>query len=245
VTIRFPKRVLISAFFAVACGAGYPAGAIIPVTDVGAIVQLISQLQVLEQEVETAKRQLEQAQNEYQSITGGRGMEQVLSGVVRNYLPATWGDVQSAVSGVQGGNAAIASAVKSTIAGNAVLSADQLASLSADSRAVLEASRRNAAVRQVLSQQALATASARFADLQQLVSAIGAASDQKAILDLQARIGAEQAMLANDSTKLAMLHQAELAEESANAQREREQIIARHGQFASRFQPLPLARTVP
>lgn len=243
--MRFSKRVLISAFLAVACVAGHPAGAIIPVTDVGAIVQLISQLQVLEQQVETAKRELEQAQSEYQSITGDRGMEQLLSGVVRNYLPATWDDLQSALSGAQGGNAAIGGAVKSAIAANAVLTADQLAWLPADSRGLLEAARRNVAVQQVLSRQALATASQRFDSLQQLVSAIGSASDQKAILDLQARIGAEQAMLANDSTKLAMLHQAELADESANRQREQEQILARYGQFVSRFQPVPPSRPTP
>jgi type IV secretion system protein VirB5 len=243
--MRFSKRALISAFLAVGCIAGYPAAAIIPVTDVGAIVQLISQLQVLEQQVETAKRQLDQAQSEYQSITGGRGMEQLLSGVVRNYLPATWNDLQSALSGGSGGYGALAGEMTSALAANSVLSADQLAALAVDSRAVLAAARRNAALQQVLAQQPLATASDRFSSLQQLVAAIGSASDQKAILDLQARIGAEQAMLENDSIKLAMLHQAALAEGSANAQREREQIVARHGQFASRFQPLPPARSVP
>ena len=243
--MRFPKRVLIIALLAVGCVAGYPAEAIIPVTDVGAIVQLISQLQVLEQQVETAKRQLDQAQSEYQSITGGRGMEQLLSGVVRNYLPATWDDLQSALSGGSGSYGALAGQMTSALAANSVLSADQLAALALDSRAVLEAARRNAALQQVLAQQALVTASDRFSSLQQLVSAIGSASDQKAILDLQARIGAEQAMLENESIKLAMLHQATLAQDGANAQREREQIVAHHGQFASRFQPMPPARSVP
>ena len=59
--------------------AAEPAAAQIPVTDVGAIVQLVSQLQALEQQVETARQQLAQAQSEFQAITGGRGMERLLA----------------------------------------------------------------------------------------------------------------------------------------------------------------------
>jgi len=234
------SRPLIAVFVVVACVALRPAAAIIPVTDVGAIVQLISQLQVLEQQVETARRQLEQAQSEYQSITGGRGMERLLSGTLRNYLPATWGDLQSALSGT-GSSAALATGLKQAINTNSVLTDSQLAALSADAREAVNSARREAALRQVLSQQALATTSARFASLQQLVDAIGSAGDQKAVLDLQARIAAEQGMLANEHTKLELLHQAALADESASQQRAREQAVAGHGQFASRFQPAPPA----
>ena len=55
---------------------------------------------------------------------------------------------------------------------------------------------------QVTSRQALQVSSERFASLQQLIDAIPTATDPKAILDLQARIAAEQAMLQNEQTKL-------------------------------------------
>jgi len=59
------------------------------------------------------------------------------------------------------------------------------------------------------------------------------------MLELQAAIGAERGLLQNEQTKLQLLHQAARSEQLANRQREREQIIAGQGQFASRFEPSP------
>ena len=72
---------------------------------------------------------------------------------------------------------------------------------------------------------ALGTISGRFGTIQQLITAIGGARDQKAILDLQARISAEQGMLANDQSKLQVLYQAAQAQQWAQQQRNREQAI--------------------
>ena len=60
------------------------------VIDVASVTQLISEVQTLEQQLATARSQLAQAQQEYQAMTGGRGMQQLLSGTVRNYLPGDW-----------------------------------------------------------------------------------------------------------------------------------------------------------
>ena len=46
-------------------------------------------------------------------------------------------------------------------------------------------------------------------------------------------------MLQNEQTKLQVLAQVGQAQDSANAQRERELVIAGQGRFASRFQPTP------
>jgi hypothetical protein len=46
-------------------------------------------------------------------------------------------------------------------------------------------------------------------------------------------------MLQNEQTKLQVLAQATEAMSAVNAQREREQVIAGQGQFATRFQPGP------
>jgi len=72
-----------------------------------------------------------------------------------------------------------------------------------------------------------------------LIAAIGSASDQKGILDLQARITAELGMLQNEQTKLQVLAQAGDALDAANAQRSVEQAIAGQGRFETRFQPVP------
>ena len=55
--------------------------AAMPVVDIRAIVQMAQQLQVLQNQLTTARNQLTQAQQQFQSLTGQRGMEQLLSGV--------------------------------------------------------------------------------------------------------------------------------------------------------------------
>jgi type IV secretion system protein VirB5 len=85
----------------------------------------------------------------------------------------------------------------------------------------------------------LRNASGRFADLQQLIDAVAQAADQKAVLDLQARIAAEAVMLQNEHTKLDVLYQGVQADRWASAQHARELALAGHGDFSSRWQPHP------
>jgi type IV secretion system protein VirB5 len=101
------------------------------------------------------------------------------------------------------------------------------------------AQRQSIALMQAITRAALANSSNRFSALQQLITAIAAAGDQKASLDLNARIAAEQGMLQNEHTKLQVLYQTTVAERWADEQRVREHVIAAHGSFATRFQPAP------
>ena len=110
-----------------------------------------------------------------------------------------------------------------------MLTPEQLAHISDPEREQLEAARRSAALLQATSRQALEATSERFEALQDLINAIPGAEDQKAVLDLQARIGAEQAMLQNEHTKLMVLYQAAQAEEVARRQRASELAIANIG----------------
>ena len=209
------------------------------VIDVGAIAQLIAQAQILENQLTTARDHLAQAQAEFASITGGRGMERLLSGTQRNYLPASWAELQGAMQPTGGAYGALSGGIAATVAANAVLSQQALSLLPADVRAQIEMARRLAALQQNLTRQALANSSNRFASLQQLIDAIPAAEDQKAVLDLQARVNAENSMLQNEQSKLLTLYQLVQAEEHANQQQLRERALAGHGQFATRFQPVP------
>jgi type IV secretion system protein VirB5 len=90
---------------------------------------------------------------------------------------------------------------------------------------------------QALARRALVATSERFRSLQELIDAIGRADDQKAILDLQARIGAEATMLANEQTKLQVLANAAQADASAERQRLLERAI---GDVGSLRQLAPL-----
>jgi type IV secretion system protein VirB5 len=186
------------------------------VVDVGAIAQLIQEVQQMEQAVQTAENQLAQAQAQYQSMTGQRGMQNLLSGINRNYLPASFTQIATVLS----------PAIQTQVSANAVLTPVQVAALSPAQQQQLMSARQNAALLQTASQQAYSNASSRFASIQQLITAIGAAPDQKSMLELQARVQAEHGMLQNENTKLQVLYQAAQAEEWARKQRANEQVVA-------------------
>ncbi len=209
------------------------------VVDVGAIAQLIQEVQLLEQALSTAQGELAAARQTFRSMTGDRGMESLLAGTVRNYLPTSQSDLQALLSGGASSYGALANALQALVGENAVLTAQQLAALAPQAAAYVQAVRRTTALAQVIAGEALSNASGRFTSLQQLIGAIGGASDPKAILDLDARIAAEQAMLANEQTKLEVLQRALESQRWADRQREREQLITLHGRFDTRFAPVP------
>ena len=204
--------------------------------DAPAIVQLIQEVADLEDVISTAHNQLQQAKQALQTMTGDRGMEMLLNDTVRNYLPSGWQQVTNAA---QSGGGPLAADIQTNLAANSVLSAQRMATLSPDSQQLIQATRQWGAARQSIAHQALANSSNRFSSLQTLISTIGAAGDQKGILDLQARISAELGMLQNEQTKLQVLNQSMLAQESTLNQQAREMAIEAHGHFATRFQPIP------
>jgi type IV secretion system protein VirB5 len=203
------------------------------VIDVGAIAQLIQEVSTLEQQLKTAEQTLANAQQQYQAITGSRGMQSLLTGVNRNYLPTNWTQLSAAISQTAGAYQALSAGVQSLMTANAVLTPQQVAALSPAEQAQLQAARQSAALLQSTSRQALDNTSARFASLQQLIGAIPTATDQKGALDLQARIQAEQAMLQNENTKMAVLYQTLEAQEWARKQSAREQVVAGVGSLRS------------
>jgi len=208
------------------------------VIDAASLSQLVSEVQVLEQQLATARSELTQAEAQYQSITGARGMRRLLGSSVRNYLPSDWATLQAALQG-SARYPQLAADLQSAVKAATVLSAPQLAALSPTASAQLQTYRQTVALQQSLSHASLANSSSRFAAVQQLIDTISRTTDQKGILELQTRIAAEEGMLQNETTKLQALYQSIQAQESANTQRMRELAIAGHGQFDSRFQPQP------
>jgi type IV secretion system protein VirB5 len=209
------------------------------VVDVASIRQLVQQVQTLSQQLDAARQQIAQAQTLYQSLIGDRGMEQLLANSSRNYLPSDWTQLAAAMSGQGAPGGALALDMRADVAANSVLTVQQLAALPPDAQRQITANRQSVALLQALSQEALANSSGRFAALQQLIGAIASARDQKAILDLQARINAEQGMLQNEQTKLQILNQAARSQGAIAAQQTRELIISGQGHFATRFEPAP------
>ena len=232
-------RVMRNSIWVLAIIAAPAAHAQFAVIDVASIAQLIQQIQVMEQELSTAQGELRQAEGAYQAITGTRGMQSLLSGVQRNYMPTSSSELQALLNQGSSSYAPLASSMQSSLAANAVLTPQQLSNLPPDSAAQLQAVRRTTALLQAIAGDALANSSGRFTSLQQLISAMAVATDEKGSLDLQARTAAEQAMLQNEQTKLEVLFRALEAQQWSDRQRAREQIVADHGNFTTRFSPTP------
>ena len=203
-----------------------PARAQWAVIDVNAIDQLVQEVATLRQQLQTAEQSLVQQESQVRAMTGSRGMQNLLSGTNRNYLPPDWTTLASLVTRTSGAYQALAQGVQNLISANAVLTPAQVAQLSPAEQANLNAARQSAAILEATSRAALANTSTRFASLQQLIAAIPSATDQKGALDLQARIEAEQAMLENEHTKLEVLDETIAAQRLAEEQSVREQAIA-------------------
>jgi type IV secretion system protein VirB5 len=209
------------------------------VIDVAAVARLSTEVRTLEQALITERQTLLDTRQQLAAMTGNRAMGRLLSNVRRNYLPTDWAQLSAALHGPSASYGALSTGVREALAEDAVLSPAQLDALSPSARAQILSDRRTAALLQALSREALANSSGRFALLQQLIATIDRAHDQKAILDLTARIVAEQAMLENEQTKLRVLFATAEAERWADEERAHERAIAAQGDFATRFQPTP------
>lgn len=186
----------------------------IPVVDVAAIAeairqyqQMVEQLKTMQTQLQTAKDQLSQAQQLYSSMTGDRGMQNVMSGENRNVIPSNWQETLAQMNG-------LAQDIKANASRVDAATLDRLAPRLRDAHSEWMTS---AASQQAAAGQSYDNASQRFGRLQSLMDAIPTATDAKAIADLQARIQVEQAMLQNESIKLQALAQA------ADAQRRLEE----------------------
>lgn len=210
-------------------GAVRPAHAQFAVIDVASLTQLVQEYATLQQQLSTAESQLTQAQNAYAAITGSRGMQNLLSGVPRNYLPTNYSQVSQVMSGSSGSYPALAAGVQSLVIANAVLTPTQVSTLSQSEQAQLRLARGTPALMEATAGTALSNSSQRFTSLQQLIGALGGAQDEKSSLDLTARITAEQAMLQNESTKLHVLNQLAEGQEWSRLQQMRERAIADQG----------------
>jgi type IV secretion system protein VirB5 len=215
---------LISVLWLLPFAAPRPAAAQWAVIDVSSIQQQIQQYQEMEKQLANAVQQLERAAQLYASLTGDRGMAQLLSGAQRNYLPTTWAGVSSAMQG-GAGSGTLGGSIQSIISSNAVLSTQNVSRLSPTEQALLSNSRQVTALLQALTRTAIGTTSSRFTSLQQLINAIPTAKDSKGALDLQARVSSENTMQLNDNSKLQALYQSAQAEQWAAQQRQTEQAI--------------------
>lgn len=219
------------------------ANATVPVVDIAALQQLLQQMIAWQQQLRAMQSQLSQLQQTHQALTGGRGMERLLlqTAIDRNYLPPDLAGIGSAANGAAAGYRDLSNAIHDLSATAGRLTATDIERLPSQERSLLASARQTAAENQAVTQLAYAHSSGRFGQLSTLIDKIGATPDLKAIAELQGRIAAEQAMLANEGVKLQSYGYAVNAQRVALDAKTREEIVHGHGSFAARFQPVPPA----
>lgn len=143
--------------------------------------------------------QFNQLKSTYDSMNGSRGMADLVNNpAARQYLPANYQDI---LSSGYGSWASIRSSAKVMGIEDTTLNPNS------DVAKAFESTARQAALNRATMEDGYNQASQRFSSIQVLLDKVNAAPDQKDIADLQARIQAEQVMMQNESTKLAMLGQ--------------------------------------
>jgi type IV secretion system protein VirB5 len=209
---------------------GTPARAGVPVIDVANLANSLQQVlawaeqyQQMYQQYQQLVQQYNQAVSTFNSLNGIRGMADLVNNpALRKYLPNEWGQTMDLINNPNG-YSNLQSSVNSLKAGMKVWGLDQT-NLNANSSAgrAFVGSQNQVAMNRALGEEGYKQASERITAIQTLVDKVNAAPEQKDVLDLQARIQAEQAMVQNENVKLALLSQLQQAQRDLQAQQARE-----------------------
>jgi type IV secretion system protein VirB5 len=223
--LRFPAALLLAGTVSTTHAGG------IPVIDVANLVQTIQQVTNDITKIQNQVQQITQLQNHLASINGMRNLGNVSnSPLLQNYVPAGAYTVVNAVN--TGGYAGLNSTAKALRDASMVYNCMDLAG---DERLRCQAALAQPYQQKGLLQDAMTAAAGRLSQIQSLMNQINATSDPKAVQEIQARIGAENALLAHEATQLQMLIGMADSEERIARSRDRErqyQMLGRSGRIA-------------
>src|ERR1700675_382666 len=227
----FRRCFLIGALGLASVGVATPASAGMPVIDAANLAQAIQQVLSWGQQLQGMTQQYMQLQSTYSSLTGPRGMQNLLYVPLanRNYLPANYAQMMGVINGTSTAYPVLSSQVQTSIQTNAILSTQGLSGLSPQAQQFVRQSRQSAATLSMLSQASQANASNNFSNVQSLISALGATADTKASADLNGRIQSEQVMTQTNQIKTDALYQSVQAQQLQNAQLAREAAVKQQG----------------
>lgn len=222
-------KIVASVLLALGFGAAEAGG--IPVIDVANLAQTVQQVLNDVTKIRNQVQQINQLQAQLNSINGMRNLGNVFNNpALTNYVPAKAYTFFNAVdaSGYAGLNAT-AKGLRDL--GMLYNCADRAGTERVDCEAALARPYQQKG----LLQDAMRAASGRLSQVQALMDQINATSDQKAIQEIQARIGAENALLAHEMSQIQMLQGMADSEERIERSRDRErryQMLSRTGKVA-------------
>ena len=214
---------------ALSCGPSHAQG--IPVIDIANLIQTIQQVINDITKIENQVEQIRQLQSQVASINGMRNLGNVFnSAALKNYVPANAYTVVNAVDASGYGGL--------TATGRTLRDAGMVYNcldLAGAARTSCQAMLAQPYQQKALLQDAMAAASGRLAQISSLMEQINATGDQKAVLEIQARISAENAMLAHEMSQVQMLVGMADSEERIARSRDREhqyEMLTRTGKIS-------------
>ena len=203
----------------------------IPVIDVANLVQSVEQVLDDATAIENQVQQIRQLQNQLQSINGLRNLGQVFNNpLLRNYVPSEAYTFVNAVD--TGGYSGLRGTAKALRDAGMIYNCMDRAG---DARTSCQATLAQPYQQKGLLQDAMTSAAGRLAQINALMDQINGTPDQKSVQEIQARIGAENALLAHEMTQIQMLQgMADSEERIARSQdRERQnQMLDRTGKVS-------------
>lgn len=204
----------------------------IPVIDAANLVQTIQQVIHDITKINNQIQQIVQLQQQIASINGIRGLGNILNHpLLQNTIPPEAHTMLQTVStsGYDGLNGTARLLRDAQMVYNCL-------DLAGADRTQCQARLAQPYQHKGLLQDAMTAATGRMSQIQALMNQINATTDQKSILELQARITAENAMLQHQATQIQMLQGLAESDERINRSRDRErqyEMLNRTGRIAS------------
>ncbi|WLB24152.1 P-type DNA transfer protein VirB5 [Bradyrhizobium japonicum] len=185
------------------------------------LTELRKQVDTLTSQLKVAQDQLSQAKQLYDSFnkrTNANDIGALLNTPqFRKALPQQFSDIERLVAGQGGGN--FANAIDHYLSQNRLYTGN---SGNSYYQSELDRIARQTGAKHSMGQAVYDTASQRIDALEELRARISSATDAKEVLDLSARLQAEQALLQNDVLRMQGLAMIQQARAEMDGQRERE-----------------------
>lgn len=190
----------------------------IPVIDIANLLQTVQQVLNDITEIQNQVQQITQLQDQLKSMNGMRNLGNVFnSPTLMNYVPANaYLKFDALGTSGYGGLTSTAKALRD--AGMVY----NCLNLDGSARTICQASLAQPYQYKGLLQDAMKSASGRLSQIQSLMGQINATQDQKSVQEIQARIGAENALLAHEMSQVQMLQGVAESEERIARSRDRE-----------------------
>ena len=203
----------------------------IPVIDAANLLQTLQQVRADITKITNQVQQIVQLQKQIESLSGIRNLGDVFNNpLLRNYVPAEAYTVLNAVN--TGGYAGLKGSAKALRDLGMIYNCLDRAG---DDRKRCQAELAQPYQHKGLLQDAMKSAAGRLGQIQALMGQINATRDQKAVQEIQARIGAENALLAHEMSQVQMLQGMADSEERIARSRERErqqEMLSRTGKVS-------------